>query len=188
MGALSTLLSNAAPLIVPNPNIVVVVVERSEARLSSKLLIIVDCRINICRARSRQYKFNGGTISSKIWSFFGSRPLFCPGVVLDSTSRREAKRGEPEGRDESRFAIKLKRNLDVICHYWDKSCHYWDKQTPTDVVSKATPFKCSNYISTREGRPVHRGITSSFNRARQWAKRLSFPECDSSDKSIRKLE
>jgi hypothetical protein len=42
-------------------------------------------------------------------------PRSPPRSRLDSTSRREAKRGKStnQGRDESLFALKIKRNLDV---------------------------------------------------------------------------
>jgi hypothetical protein len=59
------------------------------------------------------------------------------GVVLDSTSRREAKRGqsttgrEKGGRSEKKFRrhLLLSLSLSIFCHYWDKHCHYWDKQS-----------------------------------------------------------
>ena len=53
---------------------------------------------------------------------------------------------EPEGRDESRFALKLKRNLDVtivkyILSLWTNTVTIWTNNLsgPSDVVSKATP-------------------------------------------------
>ena len=58
-------------------------------------------------------------------------------VTAGSQKRAIANLGKSKGRDESRFALKLKRNLDfncksrslsIFCHYWDKHCHYWDRR------------------------------------------------------------
>ena len=65
----------------------------------------------------------------------GSR--FQLNVTAGSQKRAIANLRKSKGRDESRFALKLKRNLDfncksrslsIFCHYWDKHCHYWDNQ------------------------------------------------------------
>jgi hypothetical protein len=64
----------------------------------------------------------------------GSR--FQLNVTAGSQKRAIANLRKSKGRDESRFALKLKRNLDfncksrslsIFCHYWEKHCRYWDK-------------------------------------------------------------
>ena len=70
-------------------------------------------------------------------------PLTIPGsrfelnVTAGSQKRAIANLRESEGRDESRFALKIKRNLDfncksrslsILCLYLDESCYYWDNQ------------------------------------------------------------
>ena len=58
-------------------------------------------------------------------------------VTAGSQKRAITNLRKSKGRDESRFALKLKRNLDfncksrsisIFCHYWDKHCHYWDRR------------------------------------------------------------
>ena len=65
----------------------------------------------------------------------GSR--FQLNVTAGSQKRAIANLRKSKGRDESRFALKLKRNLDfncksrslsIFCHYLDKHCHYLDNQ------------------------------------------------------------
>jgi hypothetical protein len=66
-----------------------------------------------------------------------ARSRFQLNVTAGSQKRAIHECKESEGRDESRFALKMKRNLDlncksrslsIFCHYWDKHCHYWDNQ------------------------------------------------------------
>jgi len=61
-------------------------------------------------------------------------------VVLNQRLGGKPKIHKPEGKDESRFSLKSKRNINVTTvqyiltlfgpsrFYLDKSCHYWDKQ------------------------------------------------------------
>jgi hypothetical protein len=65
------------------------------------------------------------------------RSRFQLNVTAGSQKRAIANLRKSKGRDESRFALKLKRNLDfncksrslsIFCHYLDKSCHYLDNQ------------------------------------------------------------
>jgi len=65
------------------------------------------------------------------------RSRFQLNVTAGSQKRAIANLRKSEGRDESRFALRLKRNLDfncksrslsIFCHYLDKSCHYLDNQ------------------------------------------------------------
>jgi hypothetical protein len=67
-----------------------------------------------------------------------SRSRFKLNVSAGSQNRAIRAIHEPEGRDESCVALKLKRNLDlncksrslsIFCLYWDKHCPYWDNQT-----------------------------------------------------------
>jgi hypothetical protein len=66
-----------------------------------------------------------------------ARGRFQLNVTAGSQKRAIHECKESEGRDESRFVLKMKRNLDlncksrslsIFCHYWDKHCHYWDNQ------------------------------------------------------------
>jgi hypothetical protein len=65
------------------------------------------------------------------------RSRFQLNVTAGSQKRAIANLRKSKGRDESRFALKLKRNLDfncksrllsIFCHYWDKHCLYWDRR------------------------------------------------------------
>jgi hypothetical protein len=72
-----------------------------------------------------------GNFAETTWSRFQLN------VTAGSQKRAIANLRESEGRDESRFALKIKRNLDfncksrsltIFCHYLDKHCHYLDNQ------------------------------------------------------------
>ena len=88
----------------------------------------------LCRAR---------TARTTIFSFLLSpRSRFRLNVSAGSQKRAIH---EPEGRDESRLALKLKRTLNalyyIFCLYLDKSCHFWtnDLSGSSDVVFKTIP-------------------------------------------------
>jgi hypothetical protein len=80
---------------------------------------------------------NGKNERGSLVQNFLPRSRFQLNVTAGSQKRAIHECKESEGKDESRFALKMKRNLDlncksrwlsIFCHYWDKHCHYWDSQ------------------------------------------------------------
>jgi hypothetical protein len=92
----------------------------------------------VCRSYCRMIPCDR-TVMTVTWFFFVTcfPSRFQLNVTAGSQKRAIANLRKSEGRDESRFALRLKRNLDfkrksrslsILCHYWDKHCHYWDNQ------------------------------------------------------------
>jgi hypothetical protein len=89
------------------------------------------------RRPNRSYRKESVKTSGWYLHFLQPGSRFQLNVTAGSQKRAIANLRKSGGRDEPRFALKLKRNvnfncksrtLSIFCHYLDKHCHYLDNQ------------------------------------------------------------